>query len=114
MEPASYYLAIIEDKPVILDALLEFFSSSPNFNPIVAVESAEQFVEIWEEQRIDLLLCDVGLRGKSGVEVVWYVKRKLSSTQVQKGDSYKQIADKLSISAGTVKFHIRNVYGVAD
>lgn len=56
MEPASYYLAIIEDKPVILDALLEFFSSSPNFNPILAVESAEQFFESWKEQRISKFL----------------------------------------------------------
>ncbi|MFB2119606.1 response regulator [Parapedobacter sp. 2B3] len=196
MEPANYYLAIVEDKPVILDALLAYFSSSPNFNPILAAESAEQFIESWQEQRIDLLLCDISLRGKSGVEIAWYAKRKSSTTQVvmftmfdnketvfqalcagasdyllkntplpqvearllevlrggsamspqvarmilghfnalandavgiggeqltpreteiisllQKGGGYRQVAEQLSISVATVKFHIRNVYG---
>lgn len=82
MEPASYNLAIVEDKPVVLDALLAYFSSSPNFKLILAVGSAEQFFENWKEQRIDLLLCDVDLPGKSGVEVTWYVKRKSATTQI--------------------------------
>lgn len=196
MGSANYYLAIVEDKPVILDALLAYFSSSPNFKPILAEGSAEQFFESWKEQRIDLLLCDVSLPGKSGVEVAWYAKRKSATTQIvmftvfedketvfqaicagasdyllkntplpqvevrllevlrggslmspqvarmilghfntlghresgtageqlttreteivsllQQGDTYKQVAEKLSITIGTVKFHIRNVYG---
>ncbi len=82
MEPASYNLAIVEDKPVVLDALLAYFSSSPNFKLILAVGSAEQFFENWKEQRIDLLLCDVDLPGKSGIDVTWYVKRKSTMTQV--------------------------------
>ncbi|PPL03750.1 response regulator [Parapedobacter indicus] len=196
MKPTKYRLAIIENKPIILDALMEYFTSSPNFCLVLMTQSGEQFFAGWQEQRIDLLLCDSNLTNTSAVEVTWYVKRRSSSTQVviftvfddqdtifrslsagasdyllkncplpeierqllevleggsvmspqvarmilrhfdttrdktaasnterltareieivsllKKGDSYKQIAAELSVSVGTVKFHIRNVYG---
>lgn len=82
MKPEKYSLAIIEDRQVILGSLLEFFGSSDRFNLTLAAGSAEQFVEGWKEQRIDMLLCDIGLPGKSGIEMAWYVKRKSVSTQV--------------------------------
>lgn len=75
-------LAIIEDKRVILDSLLVFFEASPRFDLVITADSAEQFIESWEDQRIDLLLCDIGLPGKSGIEMAWYVKRRSLSTQV--------------------------------
>lgn len=196
MKSTKYRLAIIEDKPVILDALMEYFTSSPNFYLVSMAQSEEQFMANWQEQRIDLLLCDSSLPEGSSIEITWKVKRRSSSTQVviftvfedqdvlfrslcagasdyvlkncplpeieqqllevlkggsmmsvqvarlilnhfkslaagadhlgaerltprefeivsllQKGDSYRQVAGKLSISVGTVKFHIRNVYG---
>ncbi|HWK55870.1 MAG TPA: response regulator transcription factor [Parapedobacter sp.] len=75
-------LAIIEDRRVILDSLTAFFGASERFDLVFAADSAEQFMERWDDQRIDLLLCDIGLPGKSGIEVAWYVKRRSSSTQV--------------------------------
>ena len=82
MKPEKHSLAIIEDRKVILDSLSEFFGSSDAFDLILTAGSAEQFMEAWKEQRIDLLLCDIGLPGKSGIEMAWYVKRKSVSTQV--------------------------------
>lgn len=196
MKATKYRLAIIEAKPVIFDALMEFFASSPHFCLVLMAQSKEQFIASWQEQRIDLLLCDSSLPDRAAVELTWYVKRRSSSTQVaiftvfddrdiifrslcagasdyllkncplpeierqllevlhgesvmspqvarlilqhfnslaknagrpdseqltpreseivsllQKGDTYKQVAAKLGIGVGTVKFHIRNVYG---
>src|SRR5690606_19067969 len=75
-------LAIIEDKRVIRDSLTAFFGASERFDLVFTADSAEQFMDCWDDQRIDLLLCDIGLPGKSGIEVAWYVKRRSSSTQV--------------------------------
>lgn len=75
-------LAIIEDKQVILDSLKAFFGASELFELVLTADSSEQFVERWDDQRIDLLLCDIGLPGKSGIEMAWDVKRRSSSTQV--------------------------------
>ncbi|SEL68757.1 response regulator [Parapedobacter koreensis] len=82
MKLERYSLAIIEDRQVILDSLLEFFDSSKSFELVLTAHSAENFMDMWKEQRIDLLLCDIGLPGKSGIETAWYVKRKSASTQV--------------------------------
>ena len=82
MKPEKYNLAIIEDRDVILDSLVAFFESSEWFNLILVAHSSEHFVESWSDKRIDLLLCDIGLPGKSGIEMAWYVKRKSVSTQV--------------------------------
>ncbi|GGC16424.1 DNA-binding response regulator [Parapedobacter defluvii] len=196
MKSAKYHLAIIEDKPIILEALMEYFASSTHFCLVLMAPSSEHFLANWWEQRIDLLLCDSSLPEKSCVEVTWDVKRRSPSTQVviftvfedqdvlfqslcagasdyllkncplpeierqmlavlnggsvmsaqvarlilahfrslksaasypyiewltpqeleivtllQKGDSYRQVGEKLSLSVGTIKFHIRNVYG---
>lgn len=82
MTAGNYKLAIVEDKQVIRDALVEFFSASEHFDLCLTASSAEDFVEKWKEQRIDLLLCDIGLPGKSGIETAWYIKRKSASSQV--------------------------------
>ncbi|WP_353129421.1 response regulator, partial [Parapedobacter pyrenivorans] len=82
MKQGKYKLAIVEDKPVILDALVEFFQNSTDFDLCLIASSAEDFMERWKEQRVDLLLCDIGLPGKSGIETAWYVKRRSATTQV--------------------------------
>lgn len=82
MTATKFKLAIIEDKQVILDALIDFFSTSERFDLCLTASSGEEFMEKWREQRIDLLLSDIGLPGKSGIEMAWYVKRKSASTQV--------------------------------
>jgi len=82
MKQGKYKLAIVEDKPVILDALAEFFQNSTEFDLCFIANSAEDFMERWKEQRVDLLLCDIGLPGKSGIEAAWYVKRRSATTQV--------------------------------
>jgi len=82
MTHEKYKLAIIEDNRIILDSLVEFFKSSGRFDLILTAGSSEQFIDDWREQRIDLLLCDIGLPGKSGIEAAWYLKRRSGSTQV--------------------------------
>ncbi len=82
MGSKRYNLAIVEDQRVILDSLIDFFGASGHFDLLFTACSSEEFFELWKEQRIDLLLCDIGLPGKSGIEITWSVKRRSSSTQV--------------------------------
>ncbi|GGC16376.1 DNA-binding response regulator [Parapedobacter defluvii] len=82
MKPEKHKLAVVEDNRIILDSVAEFFDASERFDLVLTAASSEQFMDSWKEQRIDLLLCDIGLPGKSGIETAWYVKRRSSSTQV--------------------------------
>ena len=34
------------------------------------------------DKRIDIIICDIGLPGKSGIEAVWYIKNKSEKTHV--------------------------------
>src|SRR5690606_31260469 len=82
MKSTRYRLAIVEAKPVILDALMEYFAASANFCLVLMAPSKEQFLASWQEQRIDLLVCDSSLPDQAAVELTWNVKRRSSSTHV--------------------------------
>jgi len=82
MKETIYNLVIIEDNLIIRKVLEAHFKTSPPFNLLFCATSTEEFIETWNEERIDILLCDIGLPGKSGIEATWYVKRKSSATQV--------------------------------
>jgi len=82
MNKDQFHLVIIEDNLIIQKVLEEHFSASQSFNLLFCASSVEEFIGKWNEERIDILLCDIGLPGKSGIEATWYVKRKSSATQV--------------------------------
>lgn len=68
-------LAIIEDTAGIRQVLEDFFSVQPDFELILSAASFEEFHERWNPtQHLDLILCDIGLPGRSGIEAVWHVK----------------------------------------
>ncbi|TJZ59869.1 response regulator transcription factor [Sphingobacterium olei] len=78
----KYRLAIVEDRQPVLDSLVNFFSTSPHFELVVSANSFEALAAVWQKQEIDVFLCDIGLPGKSGIEITWYIKKKSSATQV--------------------------------
>lgn len=82
MNKDQFHLVIIEDNLIIQKVLEVHFSASSSFNLLFCASSVEEFIGKWNEERIDILLCDIGLPGKSGIEATWYVKRKSSATQV--------------------------------
>lgn len=82
MKSNRYQLVIIEDNLVVLSTLKGYFSASSQFELLFTATSTEAFMSMWQEQRIDILLCDIGLPGKSGIEATWYTKRKSHLTQV--------------------------------
>ncbi|GGC16369.1 DNA-binding response regulator [Parapedobacter defluvii] len=82
MKSDQFKLAIIEDNPIILKALEGYFKTASKFELLITAASTEDFVSIWKDQRIDIVLCDIGLPGKSGIEATWYIKRKSYVTQV--------------------------------
>jgi len=76
-------LAIIEDTAGIRQVLSDFFTAQPDFELVLSAASFEEFVDRWNPaQRLDLLLCDIGLPGRSGIEAVWHIKESSPQTQV--------------------------------
>src|SRR5690606_19518269 len=78
----KYRLAIVEDREPVLETLKVFFGSSPLFDLRISARSFEEFTEAWKNETLDIVLSDIGLRGKSGIETTWYIKRRMPEVQV--------------------------------
>ncbi|MBD1423791.1 response regulator transcription factor [Sphingobacterium chuzhouense] len=78
----KYRLAIVEDRKPVLDTLKVFFGSSSYFDLRIAARSFEEFTEAWKNEALDVVLSDIGLPGKSGIETTWYIKRRMPEVQV--------------------------------
>ncbi|SDZ82854.1 DNA-binding response regulator, NarL/FixJ family, contains REC and HTH domains [Arachidicoccus rhizosphaerae] len=77
-------LAIIEDNINIRGVLKDYFTAEPGFEVVFCCGSFEDFCEDWQknEGRIDVVICDIGLPGKSGIDAVWYIKNRSEKTHV--------------------------------
>jgi DNA-binding NarL/FixJ family response regulator len=77
-----YNIALIEDNVKIQQVLGDFVSAQPDFKLLFKAGSYEEFTHIWKGRKLDLVLCDIGLPGKSGIDAAWYIKAHSPDTQI--------------------------------
>jgi len=83
MKYSNIYIAIIEDDQEIRTGLGKYFLSQPEFEKVLAVGSVEAFFESNVDfSKIDVVLTDIGLPGKSGIEGIKLIKEKNPQTDV--------------------------------
>src|SRR5699024_9491441 len=75
-------IAIIEDNGSIRNVMKDFFTGEPGYEVLLACDSFEAFYRRWQDKPLDIVLCDIGLPGKSGIEAVWIIKDHSPRTQV--------------------------------
>jgi len=77
-------VAIIEDQESIRRALCVFLESQPEFRCVLAVDSVEAFLTQLDEaaEVPALVLSDIGLPGRSGIEGLPLVKNRLPQAEV--------------------------------
>jgi DNA-binding NarL/FixJ family response regulator len=79
----KFRLAIIEDRMPVLESLKSYFEDNTQFDLVVAARELDELLEAnWSPEYLDLLLCDIGLPNKNGIEITWYIKRKFPHIQV--------------------------------
>lgn len=78
----KYRLAIVEDREPVREMLKLFFEPSPSFDLRILSSSFDEFCEAWKNETLDVVLSDIGLPGKSGIETTWYIKRRMPEVQV--------------------------------
>ncbi|PBQ34221.1 DNA-binding response regulator [Sphingobacteriaceae bacterium] len=83
MKHSNIFIAIIEDDADVRKGLERYFLSQPEFEKILAVPSVEAFFESPTDfSKIDVVLTDIGLPGKSGIEGIKLIKEKNPQTDV--------------------------------
>ena len=77
-------LAIIEDLPAVRRGLETYLCAQPEFSCGLAVGSVEEFLEkiAHEATPPRLVLSDIGLPGRSGIEGVGLIKQRLPQAEV--------------------------------
>jgi len=83
MKQTQVHIAIIEDDVVVRRGLERYFNSQPEFEKVNTFDSVEAFFEPGNEQlTIDIVLTDIGLPGKSGIEGIRLIKERNPKTDI--------------------------------
>ena len=77
-------LAFVEDDPIIHKSLVTLFESSIDIELVFHVFSMEEFISKVNTLRstVDIILLDIGLPGKSGIEGISFIKQKLPEVDI--------------------------------
>jgi DNA-binding NarL/FixJ family response regulator len=81
---APYSLALIEDQAPIRETLVEYLAAQPEFRCVVVAGSVEEFLALLPSAAAapQLILSDIGLPGRSGIEGLPLIKAQLPEAQV--------------------------------
>lgn len=69
-------ISFIEDKPQVLEFLVETFAAAEGFNTRGQYTNAEDAITFLPQSNTDVAIVDIRLPGKSGIECVREVKKK--------------------------------------
>jgi DNA-binding NarL/FixJ family response regulator len=74
-------ICIVEDDPIIREGLVEVIRNSENCNLLDAFETAEDLMAQFRALQPEVVLMDIQLPGRSGIECVSELKSKYPKTQ---------------------------------
>lgn len=74
-------VAIVEDDKEILQSLLNLLAEDPNITVTKSFPNAEAFISAFHQTDMDVVLMDIGLPNKSGIQAVAELKPKRPKVQ---------------------------------
>ncbi len=88
---ATTKVAIVEDNPTLRQYLAELITNTPGYRCVCTCESAEKALEKIPAQRPHVVLMDIHLPGKSGIECTARLREQMPKIQVIMLTVYKDI-----------------------
>lgn len=82
MKQSNIRMVIIEDDEQVSRGLQKYFSGQPEFESVASFPSVESCFEAVDFLKTDVVLTDIGLPGKSGIEGIRLIKEKNPQTDV--------------------------------
>lgn len=70
------YVLIVEDDPMVADLNKRYIEMSEGFSLVGIASGIEKAWEIIENEKVDLILLDIYMPGKSGIELLKRIRRK--------------------------------------
>ena len=76
-------IAIIEDDTLVRENLCQFLSHQRNFSCIVSAGTVDDFfLKADKVRQLDIVLCDIGLPGMSGIDAIPLIRRKFPESSI--------------------------------
>jgi DNA-binding NarL/FixJ family response regulator len=103
--------ALIEDHPALRAALSEYLCAQPELHCVLVAESVEEFLDGLPKLSLlpSLVLSDIELPGRSGIEGVRLIRERLPDAQVLMLSAYSDAARVVeAISAGAVGYLVKS------
>ena len=104
-------LAIIEDQAAIREALGDYLCAQPEFDCVLIADSVEDFLRQLPTLAVPpvLVLSDIGLPGRSGIEGIPLIRARLPAAQVLMLSVFSDAARVFeAICAGAVGYLVKN------
>ena len=111
MSTATIPFALIEDNPALREALQEYLCAQPEFDCVLVAGSVEEFLAELPRLKIlpALILSDIELPGRSGIEGVRLIRTRLPDAQVLMLSVYTDAARVVeAIAAGAVGYLVKS------
>ncbi|MBK6933303.1 MAG: response regulator transcription factor [Saprospirales bacterium] len=75
-------ILLADDHQIVLDGLREIFEAAPGFRVVGQANNARAMVSIIGERRPDLLLMDLNMPGKGGLEILEEIKTRFPALKI--------------------------------
>ena len=83
-------IALVEDDILLRDQLIKILNDAPDLEVLLAVLTGEEALEKIPSHSPDVILLDINLPGKSGVECIRELKKKCPRTEVIMLTAYEE------------------------
>ena len=102
-------IAIVEDEKMIGSSMLEFLTNDPIIECLGLYTNAESFMIDFESIEVDVVLIDINLPGKSGIECVAELKQSKPSVQFLMCTSFEEPENIFeSLKVGATGYILKN------
>lgn len=104
-EQRAFTLLVVEDHPLVVEAVRVAFSGAPDFEIVGVAESGDAALPLARELKPDVILLDLRLPGLDGVEVLHALRREsVAAKCVVLSATDESDAIELALSAGASLF----------
>lgn len=100
MQPPVYKVLIVDDSPIIIKRLIEILGELNCITYIGEANGFSEAVHSLEQEKYDVVLLDINLSGKNGIELLSFIKVNYPSIKIimlsnQSGDYYRNLCNEL-------------------
>ncbi|MEO6488946.1 MAG: response regulator transcription factor [Ferruginibacter sp.] len=75
-------LLIVDDSSIIIERLLDALKDHPTIRSILTATNYDEAVEVIDGNKPDIVLLDIQLTGKNGIDLLKYIKQRFPEVKV--------------------------------